>query len=118
MKTIISIEEVAMFLLAIFGFSLLPFSWWVFPALLLLPDLSMIGYLINTKIGAIVYNLFHHKALAILIYVVGYQFSNSIFQLVGVILFAHASMDRVFGYGLKYFTDFKHTHLGIIGKSN
>lgn len=25
-------------------------------------------------------------------------------------------MDRIFGYGLKYSDDFKHTHLGMIGK--
>lgn len=36
-------------------------------------------------------------------------------MLAGVILFAHASMDRIFGYGLKYADDFKHTHLQEIG---
>jgi hypothetical protein len=37
-------------------------------------------------------------------------------MLAGIILFAHSSMDRLFGYGLKYFTGFSDTHLGKIGK--
>ena len=115
MKAVISIEEVAMFLLAIFGFSYLPFAWWFFPALLLVPDLSMVGYLIDARIGAICYNIFHHKALAVAIYIVGFYLSSSVGQLTGIILFAHSSMDRAFGYGLKYFIGFKHTHLGVIG---
>lgn len=32
-----------------------------------------------------------------------------------MILFAHASLDRVFGYGLKYADGFSHTHMGDIG---
>ena len=36
--------------------------------------------------------------------------------LLGIILFGHASMDRVFGYGLKFGDNFHHTHLGWIGK--
>ena len=116
MKKVIATEEIAMFLLALFGFHYLPFSWWVFPALLLVPDLSMIGYAVNPKIGAILYNIVHHKALAIAIFIVGFYLSSSILQLTGIILFAHSSMDRALGYGLKYFNAFNHTHLGIIGK--
>jgi hypothetical protein len=37
-------------------------------------------------------------------------------QLTGVILFGHSSMDRMMRYGLKYFTGFRFTHLGKIGK--
>ncbi|KQC01221.1 DUF4260 domain-containing protein [Pedobacter sp. Hv1] len=117
MKKIVAIEEIAMFLLALFGFCYLPFSWWVFPALLLVPDLSMLGYIINPKVGAILYNILHHKALAIAIFVTGFYLSSPILQLIGIILFAHSSMDRALGYGLKYFNAFNHTHLGIIGKN-
>lgn len=117
MKTVIAMEEIAMFLLALLGFHYLPFSWWVFPALLLTPDLSMIGYAINPKIGAILYNIAHYKALAIAFFIVGFYLSSSILQLTGIILFAHSSMDRALGYGLKHLNAFNHTHLGIIGKN-
>lgn len=77
MKKVIVIEEIGLFLLALFGFYYLPFSWWVFPVLLLTPDLGMIGYAINPKIGAVIYNIVHHKALAIAFFMVGFYLSSS-----------------------------------------
>jgi len=35
------------------------------------------------------------------LYLLGAYSSNQPLQLAGVVLFAHSSMDRVFGYGLK-----------------
>jgi hypothetical protein len=116
MKTSLKIEELLMFLLGFFMFNQLEYSWWWFLVLVLTPDIGMLGYLINTKIGAITYNLFHHKAIAISLYFMGVYFQNNIIQLAGIILFSHASLDRIFGYGLKYFDAFKHTHLGNIEK--
>ncbi|MEJ7830333.1 MAG: DUF4260 family protein [Segetibacter sp.] len=52
MNVLLKLEEGAIFLLCIFLFSKLNFAWWWFPALLLLPDIGMIGYTINPKIGA------------------------------------------------------------------
>ncbi|ALJ05957.1 hypothetical protein APS56_12800 [Pseudalgibacter alginicilyticus] len=111
MKAFLKIEELFMFLLGIFMFNQLEYSWWWFLVLILMPDIGMLGYVINTKIGAITYNFFHHRAIAILIYFVGVCFQNGMVQLVGIILFSHASLDRIFGYGLKYTDAFKHTHL-------
>lgn len=116
MKTILSLENIGEFVLAVFLFSRLDYTWWWFPALLLLPDLSMIGYSINTKIGAYLYNFVHHKALGISFYLIGVALTSSALTLAGIILFAHSAMDRIFGYGLKYTDSFKHTHLGWIGK--
>ncbi|AEI49346.1 DUF4260 domain-containing protein [Runella slithyformis] len=116
MKTTLTLEDIGEFILAVFLFSRLQYAWWWFPALLLLPDLSMIGYLINTKIGAYLYNFVHHKALGISITLVGFALTSSALMLAGIILFAHSAMDRIFGYGLKYTDSFKHTHLGWIGK--
>ncbi|GAB2581909.1 DUF4260 domain-containing protein [Spirosoma areae] len=112
MKTLLKSEELIQFLGAIYLFSRLNFAWWWFPALLLLPDISMIGYLINPAIGAVLYNLVHHKGLGIVLGLLGLMTGNQNLMLAGVILFAHASMDRVAGYGLKYFDSFKHTSLG------
>ncbi|MBS1597786.1 MAG: DUF4260 domain-containing protein [Bacteroidetes bacterium] len=115
MKNIIRLEELGMFVLGIYLFSQLNFSWWWFPALLLAPDVSAVGYLAGNKTGAICYNFFHHKGVAIVVYLAGVYFRSEALQLAGVILFAHSSMDRLFGYGLKYFEGFKSTHLGSIG---
>jgi hypothetical protein len=115
MKTVIKLEELAMFIFGVYLFSSLNFSWWWFIALLLVPDISMLGYLGGKKVGAITYNLFHHKGLALLVYLLGTFMGSELVELAGIMLFAHASMDRIFGYGLKYFEGFDHTHLGIIG---
>lgn len=116
MKQLIQLEEAALFALGIYGFSLLPFAWWWFLALILVPDFSMIGYLAGNHVGAWTYNLAHHRAIALAVYILGCYTDNIHLQLAGVILFAHSSMDRMFGYGLKYESGFKFTHLGEIGK--
>lgn len=115
MKLNLKLEELLMFALSVYLFTTLDFSWWWFLVLILAPDIGMLGYLMNSKIGAVTYNLFHHKGVAILIYLLGVFFQNEFMKLIGVMVFAHASLDRVFGYGLKYFDSFKHTHLGEIG---
>lgn len=112
MKNQIKLEEAAMFALSIYLFNQLDYAWWWFLALILTPDLGMLGYLINPKIGAISYNVFHHKGIAVIIMIAGWYFVFPWFILTGIILFGHASMDRFFGYGLKYPDSFKHTHLG------
>ncbi|TYP99433.1 uncharacterized protein DUF4260 [Tenacibaculum adriaticum] len=117
MKNTLKIEELAQFIFGILLFSQTEYAWWIFPAFILLPDIGMVGYLFNTKIGAITYNLFHNKAIALTILVTGmFILKNEFYTLIGVILFSHSAMDRFFGYGLKYPDSFKNTHLGKIGK--
>ncbi|SKB59674.1 protein of unknown function [Salegentibacter holothuriorum] len=115
MKITLKLEELAMLVLGIFAFSQLDFAWWWFLVLFFTPDFGMLGYLFNNEIGAFIYNLFHHKGLAILIWFLGFYLQNEVFQLIGVILFSHAAFDRILGYGLKYEKGFKFTHLGEIG---
>lgn len=115
MKNLLKLEELAQLILAIILFNQLEYAWWIFIACILLPDLSMIGYLFNTKIGACIYNIFHHKLTGIAILSLGLWFNNSPLTLAGIILLAHSAMDRIFGYGLKFDDSFKNTHLGKIG---
>ena len=117
MKNLIRLEEFALFVFAIYLFTLLDYSWWVFPFLLLAPDLGAIGYIAGPRVGAATYNLTHHKGLAVLFYLVGVLIASQVFQLIGVIMLAHSSIDRVLGYGLKYPDSSDHTHLGWVGKS-
>jgi hypothetical protein len=116
MKRTIALEEGVMFGVSIFLFNQLSFAWWWYLVLILTPDLSMLGYLVNTRTGALVYNFFHHKGVAIVVYVTGFYLNNEVLQLIGLILFGHSSMDRMLGYGLKYPDNFQNTHLGLIGK--
>lgn len=117
MQKLLKLEEVALFSFSIYFYNQLHYDWWLFLALILLPDASMLGYLFNSKIGAITYNIIHHKALAIIVWWIGLYTKTEVYQLAGIILFAHSTMDRIFGYGLKYFDGFYNTHLGLIGKA-
>ena len=117
MKLLLKLEEAFLFLLSMYLFAKLDFAWWWYPVLLFTPDLSMLGYLGGTRLGALTYNFIHHKALGFTIFAVGLALSNQPLQLAGLILFGHSSMDRILGYGLKYPDSFQHTHLGMIGKS-
>lgn len=116
MNVVLKLEELFLFLLGIYLFSLLNYDWWWFIALLLTPDIGMFSYFLNAKIGAFTYNLFHHRAIAIIIYLMGIYLSIPLCQLIGILLFSHIAFDRCLGYGLKYEKGFKYTHLGEIGK--
>jgi len=116
MKFLLKLEEAVMLLLSIFLLWNGNASWFWYLLLLLGPDISMIGYGINNKTGAFLYNLFHHKGVAIVVFMVGIYLSNNLLQQVGIVLFGHSSMDRILGYGLKYEKGFGFTHLGMIGK--
>ena len=116
MKNILRLEEAATFGFSIYLLTVidLQFSWWIYILLYLAPDIGMIGYAVNNKVGAITYNAFHHKAVAVIVLVLGLIMNNDYLLLSGIILFGHSAMDRVFGYGLKYFGGFKNTHLGVL----
>lgn len=111
MNILIQLEEFTVFLGCIYLFSRLNFRWWWFPVLLLVPDLSMIGYFINPAVGAILYNIVHFKGTGVAIGLLGLARGDRKLMLVGIMLFAHASMDRAIGTGLKYFDGFWHTSL-------
>jgi hypothetical protein len=87
------------------------FRWWVFAVLLLTPDLAMFGYLASVKIGAAVYNLVHTEAGPVLLLVVSIAAPLPVLQPYALIWLAHLGMDRMLGFGLKYPTQFKDTHL-------
>ena len=118
MKDVLKLEEFGLFCLSLFLYNMLGYSWWLFAVLILTPDISMLGYLINSKVGGILYNIFHHKGIAVVLYLIGTLNCNYILVIAGVIIFGHSSIDRFLGYGLKYLDSFKHTNLGMIGNKS
>lgn len=111
MQTLLKLEYFGLFLFSIILFSQLDFAWWIYPLLFLVPDIGMLGYLINNKIGAYTYNLCHHLGVAVAFLMYGALMTNPLCTLFGTILLGHSSFDRLVGYGLKYTDSFKHTHL-------
>lgn len=116
MRNILKLEEAALWAVSIAVFARLDFEWWWYPVLLLVPDISMVGYLSGPRIGAAVYNFWHHRAIAVAIFLAGWAYDVQWIMLAGCILFGHIAMDRLFGYGLKLPSGFQDTHLGKIGK--
>lgn len=89
-------------------------NWLLFGALLLAPDVGMLGYLAGTRLGALTYNLAHTTLLPGPLTVYGLLAGNTVAAALGLIWLAHIGMDRLVGYGLKYSTRFKDTHLGRV----
>lgn len=116
MKTLLKLEQLATFIMAFLLTLYIGYQWWLFFALLLLPDLSMLGYIFGNKAGALLYNVFHHQGVALFLIAFGYAAIDPKITMAGIILLGHSAMDRLFGYGLKYNKGFKYTHLGEIGR--
>lgn len=114
MKTILKLEELLLLILFFYLFLSLGFAWWWGVIFLLTPDIGMIGYLVNTRVGAISYNIFHFKGTGAALLLVGLILSVAYLQFAGLIILAHACLDRCLGYGLKLSSSFKDTHLGRI----
>lgn len=118
MDITIKIEEavitaVAIYFLARYNLGL---PAWLWILLFFSPDFSMLGYLVNSRIGAFTYNLFHHRGLALALIATGFLLNMDILITGGLLLAAHSSFDRMLGYGLKFPDHFKHTSSGWIGK--
>lgn len=116
MSRILRLESFVLLAIVIYAYYIFEGSWIVFGLALFTFDVSMLGYLINNKVGAGIYNLGHSYVLPGLLMLVGYANDIRWLVLFALIWLAHISLDRALGYGLKL-RDFHHTHLGTIDKS-
>ena len=109
-KIFLILENLTIFIAALLGYYLIQGKWWLFFLLLLSPDIFMLGYPINPKIGSIVYNIGHVYVWGIVLIAMGVFLEANLARELGLIWVAHIGMDRVMGYGLKYPGNFKDTH--------
>ncbi len=91
-------------------------SWWLFAALWLAPDLSMLGYLYSSCWGARIYNAAHTYVLPAILVVAALALGAKAQIPIALIWINHIGIDRLMGYGLKYSNGFGWTHLGLLGK--
>jgi hypothetical protein len=91
-------------------------GWKLFLILFLVPDLSMLGYIVGPRFGADAYNTAHSTIGGIAVTAAGLITGWHLLAAVGLIWLAHVGFDRALGFGLKYPTAFGDTHLGRIGK--
>ena len=109
--TLLRVEGVALLVLSVLLYWVNGGNWLLFGVLLLAPDLSMLGYLAGPRVGAALYNAFHAYAMPAVVGALGMIFASPVAMAVALIWFAHIGLDRTVGYGLKYPTSFKDTHL-------
>ena len=90
-------------------------SWWLFAALWLLPDLSMLGYLGGPKLGARIYNAIHSYVTPGTLVAMSILLKSPGLLPYAFVWIFHIGVDRLMGYGLKYPDGFGWTHLGKLG---
>jgi len=113
---LLRLEAALIAILALASYGIWGMSWWLFALLVLAPDISMLGYLKGSRIGAICYNAFHVYFVALALSVFGWWSGSQVVLSIGIIWVFHIAMDRTLGYGLKFQTSFQDTHLGRIGR--
>jgi hypothetical protein len=116
-RTWLRLEGLAAFALGVALFGISGGNWLFLIPLLLLPDISAIGYLAGPAIGAFTYNLVHNWAPGFVALGIGAWLASPEIMLAAAILIAHVGMDRAVGYGLKLPSSFQDTHLGRMGRS-
>jgi hypothetical protein len=89
----------------------LGFGWLALVVLFLAPDLSMLGYVAGPRVGALAYDVVHTYALPVALGVVGVLGESDTAVQLALIWLAHIGLDRLLGYGLKYPTGLRDTHL-------
>lgn len=111
---LLRLEGALLFALSTLFYARTDASWLLFALLFFAPDLAMIGYFVSPGVGAFCYNLVHTEALPALLLGYGLLNEQPLLVALALIWLAHIGLDRLVGYGLKYASAFKDTHLSRV----
>ena len=115
-RILLRAEGAAIFALSLLVYAKVGPSWLYFVVLVLAPDLSLLGYLVGARTGAVVYNAVHTLIGPLAVIAAGFVLPAYDLFWLALIWTAHIGFDRMVGYGLKYGAGFRYTHLGPIGR--
>ena len=110
---ILRLEGLAVLGLTIVFYQMLDASWLLFALLFLTPDLSFLAYLHNTRTGTLAYNAVHTYIGPLLVGGASFVLQRELGVAIALIWLAHIGLDRLLGYGLKFPSAFKDTHLTV-----
>ncbi len=110
-RTILRIEGLMVLGIALGGYFTLDGPIWLLVILALAPDLSMVAYLAGPRLGSLSYNVVHTYTLPLALGALGFWATIPLALLIALIWAGHIGADRLFGYGLKFESGFKDTHL-------
>ena len=108
--TILKTEGLFVLAISVILYLHLGADWWLMALLFFVPDLFMLGYVFDRRVGAFVYNVGHTYTFTGVFFLLALVTKNQIWFSVGLIWTAHIGFDRMLGYGLKFSSGFKHTH--------
>jgi len=108
---LLRVEGAFVFVLSLLLYRFTGEHWWIFLVLFLWPDLFMLGYLVSVRVGSALYNTVHTYIFPLALAGVSLSQHRLGLWWFALIWFAHIGGDRALGYGLKYPTFFKDTHL-------
>jgi hypothetical protein len=108
---LLKLEDSCLFAATLALYHHLHSSWLLFAILFLAPDLFMLGYLLNVRVGAALYNLGHFLLIPLILFATALVLHQPTLATIALIWLAHIFFDRLLGFGLKYPTQFKDTHL-------
>lgn len=116
LRVVLRLENLALAIAAVIAFHAIGGGWGLFAILILLPDLSMLGYLAGPSVGAGGYNVGHSYVGPALLAALGWALGHPLLQQIALVWCAHIGGDRALGFGLKYPTGFGDTHLGRLAR--
>lgn len=112
-RLLLKLEGAAACVAAVAAYAHMGGGWRMFLALFLAPDLSMTGYFLGRRTGALAYNAVHNYLGPALLAACAWSMrADPMLCLLAAIWVAHIGFDRFLGFGLKYPAGFKFTHLG------
>ena len=115
-RLLLRLEGLAVALGAVLAYVKLGAPWWLFAVFILMPDLSMLGYLAGTRIGSIAYNIFHVTLGPLALALAGFLLPQFDVLAIALTWLCHIGIDRALGFGLKYRVGFAFSHLGRVGR--
>ena len=113
-RLLLHLEGLALLAASLVLYNNLEFGWGAFALFLLAPDLAIIPYAINKRVGQIVYNIVHTIIIPLTLALYSVMNGSDIGIQASLIWFAHIGMDHLFGYGFKYPGSFKDTHFSRV----
>lgn len=117
-RTLLRLEGAFVLAAALAAYTQFGLGWGVFALWLLVPDLSLLGYLAGSRTGAALYNAAHSYIGPVALLVLGVLAAMPWAVAGALIWLTHIGFDRALGYGLKYASGFGLTHLGRIGRAD
>lgn len=117
-RTLLRLEGLAVLAAALLAYAELGAGWGAFALLFLLPDVSLLGFLVGPRVGASAYNAAHSYLGPIVLLAIGAWGEAPAALAAGLVWCAHIGFDRLLGFGLHAASGFGATHLGRIGRAD